>query len=93
MGIVAHAVAMENRVERPNNYELRQINFTITKVEIYQGSFPFKSHTIFLEHKIFIRVMMKIKSAIYIEFNILTTFMESRFISHLFNKVRGQSVK
>ena len=38
---------------------------------------------------------MKIKSAIYIEFNILTTFMESIIISHLFplNKVGGQSVK
>ena len=43
-----------------------------------------KSQIIFQEHKIFIRVTMKIKSAIYIEFNILTTFMESRFISHLF---------
>ena len=67
----------------------------MTKVGRHQGSLSFKSQTIFLEHKIFIRVMMKIKSAIYIEFNILTTFKESRFISHLFplNKVRGQSVK
>ena len=61
----------------------------MTKVGRPQGSLSFKSLIIFLEHKIFIRVMMKLKSAIYIEFNILTIFMESRFISHLFphNKV------
>ena len=45
-----------------------------------QGS-SFKSQTIFLVHKIFIRVIFK--NAINIEFNILTIFMESRFISHL----------
>ena len=70
----------------------------MTKVGRTQGSLSFKSHTILLEHKIFIRVMMKIKSAIYIEFNTLTTFMESRFKSHLFplksevNQLNGQNL-
>ena len=66
----------------------------MTKVGRHQGSLSFKSQTILLEHKIFIRVMMKIKSVIY-RVNILTIFMENRIISHLFplNKVRGQSVQ
>ena len=70
----------------------------MTKVGRHQGSLSFKSQIILLEHKIFIRVMMKIKSAIYIEFNTLTTFMESRFKFHLFpiksevNQFNGQSL-
>ena len=40
----------------------------MTKIGRPQVSLSVKSQTIFLEHKIFIRVVMKIKSAIYIEF-------------------------
>ena len=44
------------------------VSLAMTKVGRPQGSLSFKSQTIFLELTIFIRVMMKIKSAIYIEF-------------------------